>query len=172
MINRARRRRTSSFIRGSRTLLWPHKCGEDGGILREPRAYEPVGFVRSVVVPVNSKSIYRGSHWQRERRADGWSFQCYIVISGTITIPSITIYGPNHSLLAGAKCTRNKQCSARSVKFVVSSHVVYSLADFIIIIRRFPGKKLPNSKLKSLQNTNCWTVSHSLPGSMYRVIHS
>ena len=103
MINRALRRRTSSFIRGSRTLVWPHKCGEDGGILREPRAYEPVGFVRSVVVPVNSKSIYRGSHWQRERRADGWSFQCYIVISGTITIPSITIYGPNHSLAPSAQ---------------------------------------------------------------------
>ena len=97
MTDRARRPRTFSFIRGSRTPVWPLKCG------CEPRVYELVDFVRSVVVPVNSKSIYRGSHWQRERRADGWSFQCYIVISGTITIPSITIYGPNHSLAPSAQ---------------------------------------------------------------------
>ena len=116
-------------------------------------------FVRSVVVPVNSKSIYRGSHWQRERRADGWSFQCYIVISGTITIPSITIYGPNHSLAPSAQEISSAVPDQSNSSFLP---MPCRLHHYHTAISR---KKLPNSKLKSLQNTNCWTVSHSLPGS-------
>jgi len=62
MTDRARRPRTFSFIRGSRTPVLPLKC-ECG-----PRVYELVDFVRSVVVPVISKSIYQGSRvWLRER---------------------------------------------------------------------------------------------------------